>query len=91
LIRVHALERIVLIAHQDCAFYTERLHVSPGKIEAQQRQDMEAAMERIRSLARNVRVDGFFARRGPASAIRFESLDRSLPRESPRPQWAGWL
>ena len=30
LVQVHLLERVILIAHQDCAFYTERLHISPG-------------------------------------------------------------
>lgn len=75
LIRVHALERVVLIAHQDCAFYTERLHVSPQKIEAQQRQDMQTAIERIHSLARNLPVHAFFARKDPAGTIRFESLE----------------
>ena len=39
LIRAHDVQRVVLIAHQDCAFYSERLHVrcrggkcSSGKI-----------------------------------------------------------
>ena len=27
LVNVHDLERVVLIAHENCAFYTERLHV----------------------------------------------------------------
>jgi hypothetical protein len=88
LIRVHALERIILIAHQDCAFYVERLHVSPEKIEVQQRRDLETAVERIRSLARHVRVDRYLARKGPANTIQFESLNRSSLRESSRPQWA---
>ena len=43
LIKVHGLERVVLVAHQDCAFYTERLHVSPLKIETQQQEDMQTS------------------------------------------------
>ena len=31
LIEVHELRRVVLIAHQDCAFYTTRLEVSPSR------------------------------------------------------------
>ena len=88
LIRVHALERVVLIAHQDCAFYSERLHVAPQKIESQQQQDMQCAIERIHTLARKLPVDAFFARKGPAATIRFESLDRWLSKEEPRPELA---
>jgi hypothetical protein len=89
LIRVHALERLVLIAHQDCAFYTERLHVPPRKIEAQQRQDMQTATERIHSLARGLPVHAFFAWKGPAATIQFESLERWLSGEEPRRELAG--
>ena len=32
LIKVHGIERVVMIAHQDCAFYTERLRVSPFQL-----------------------------------------------------------
>ena len=32
LVQVHLLERVILIAHRDCAFYTERLHISPAQL-----------------------------------------------------------
>jgi hypothetical protein len=60
LIRAHNLERIVLIAHQDCAFYTEWLHVSPQQLETQQREDMQTAVRRVRLFARSLLVDAFF-------------------------------
>jgi hypothetical protein len=74
LIRVHDLQRIVLIAHQDCAFYSERLHVPSPRLESQQREDVQAAAERLRSLSRSVAVDGFFARKDLDGTVRFESL-----------------
>jgi hypothetical protein len=74
LIKVHGIERVVLIAHQDCAFYTERLHVSPLKLETQQREDMEAAIRRVRSVASNLLVDAFFARKHADGTIRFEPM-----------------
>lgn len=74
LVRVHGIERVVLIAHQDCAFYTERLHVSPLQIEAQQRDDLEAAVQRIRAVARGLTVESFFARKHADGTIRFESM-----------------
>lgn len=63
LIEVHRVERVVLIAHEDCAFYLQRLQVSPLQLESQQRGDMRKAVERVLSLGRSLRVDAFFARR----------------------------
>ena len=74
LIRVHDLERVVLIAHQDCAFYGERLHVPAPRLETRQREDMQAAAERLRSLSRSLAVEQFFARKQADGTVRFESL-----------------
>lgn len=63
LIDVHRVERVVLIAHEECAFYLQRLQVSPLQLESQQRDDMRKAVERVHSLGRSLRVDAFFARR----------------------------
>ena len=76
LIKVHGLERVVLVAHQGCAFYTERLRVAPAEMETQQREDMQAAIERVHSIAPRLLVDAFFARKHLDGAIRFESLAR---------------
>ena len=75
LVKAHGLERVVLIAHQDCAFYIHRLHVSPLALEARQREDMQTAAARVRSVAAGLKVDAFFARRCPDGTIRFESLE----------------
>ncbi len=40
LINVHRLQRVVLIAHEDCAFYTERLDASPLGLDKRQREDL---------------------------------------------------
>jgi hypothetical protein len=74
LIAVHGLERLVLIAHQDCAYYTGRLHVPAGQLETRQRTDLQAAAERVRALARGLRVEAFFARKGADGAVRFEAV-----------------
>jgi hypothetical protein len=72
LVNVHGIERVVLVAHQDCAFYTERLHVSPWQIETQQREDMQTAVQRVRSFAPGLLVEAFFARKHVDGTIRFE-------------------
>jgi hypothetical protein len=81
LIRVHGLERVVLVAHQDCAFYTERLHVAPDQLQARQWQDIQAAAERVRSFDRSLVVDAFFARKRPDGTIGFECWNPRLAHE----------
>jgi hypothetical protein len=73
LIRAHGLERIALIAHHNCAFYTHQLHVPPAELEVRQRDDLYAAAERIRSISRNLAIGIFFARKLPDGKVRFES------------------
>jgi hypothetical protein len=74
LIRVHDLQRLVLIAHQDCAFYTERLHVPAAQLMTRQVEDMQTAAEQLRSLSRNLIVERFFARKHADGVVHFESL-----------------
>ena len=74
LVKVHLLERVILIAHQDCAFYTERLHISLEQLEAQQCEDLRRASQRIESLFEHLRVSAYFARKLPDGQIEFESL-----------------
>jgi hypothetical protein len=75
LVEVHGLQRVVLIAHEDCAFYTERLHVSPLQLESQQMDDMKRAVSRVRSMSSMLRVEAFFARKGYDGKIQFEPID----------------
>jgi hypothetical protein len=75
LLRAHGIERVVLIAHQDCAFYLERRRLAAAELEAQQRDDLRIAAERIRTLARSLRIEAFFARKQVAGAVRFEPLE----------------
>src|SRR5262245_56949242 len=41
LFQVHSIERVVLIAHEGCAFYLQRLHVSPLQLQSQQHDDIK--------------------------------------------------
>ena len=62
LISVHGLRRVVLIAHQDCAFYSARLDVSPIDLVGRQHQDLAKAVERVRSMHHGLEVDAYLAR-----------------------------
>jgi hypothetical protein len=61
LIAVHKIERVVLIAHQSCAFYGHYLSVARDEIRARQDEDMRRAATRLRHLEQTLDVDGFFA------------------------------
>ena len=74
LIDTHALQRVVLIAHQNCGFYTKRLQISPLQVESRQREDLKKAIRRVQRLKRNLQTDAFFARLNHKSQIQFESI-----------------
>ncbi len=76
LVKAHGIERVVLVAHQGCAFYTEQLHVPPAQVEAQQREDIQTAAGRIRSIASGLLVDAFFARKQVDGTILFEPMEQ---------------
>lgn len=61
LISVHRLRRVVLIAHRDCAYYSECLRVLPARLLQQQLEDLAEAAERIRGLSSDLKVDAYFA------------------------------
>ena len=74
LVDVHGLERVVLIAHEGCAFYSERLRISPLQLETQQRDDMRKAVQRVRTLSKTLTINAFFARKHRHDRIQFESV-----------------
>lgn len=63
LVEAHELTRAVLIAHEDCAFYTQRLNVPALQLEAKQLEDLEKAASRVRGLAHGLTVTTWFARK----------------------------
>src|SRR5262249_6689751 len=63
LVRVHELERIILITHYGCAHYTERLRQTPRECLVAQTTDVQAAALALRRLYPAMRVDAFLAMR----------------------------
>ncbi len=72
LVEVHRLERIVLIAHQDCAFYTTRLGLHDRRLELLQRADLVRAAAYVRRVTGVETVEAWFARR-LGEQVRFEA------------------
>ncbi|MCE9552374.1 MAG: hypothetical protein K8T91_03230 [Planctomycetes bacterium] len=75
LIVAHKLRRVVLIAHQDCAYYTQRLGVPPAQLERQQRDDLQKAIQRVSTLGPKLLVEAFFARKTHQNRVRFEKCE----------------
>ncbi|MGE5193295.1 MAG: hypothetical protein ACM3U2_12440, partial [Deltaproteobacteria bacterium] len=63
LIEVHEIRRVVLIAHEGCAYYTQWLHVPPTQLEARQREDLVKAIRHVKRFGIDIAVDAYFARR----------------------------
>jgi Putative carbonic anhydrase len=61
LAEVHGLERVVLVAHSGCAFYSERLHVASIDLRARQVEDLEKAAAKVREIDGRLRVEAYFA------------------------------
>ncbi len=74
LVKVHGLERIVLIAHENCAFYTQRLGLEDRRLELVQRADLVRAAAYARRVTGLDLVQGYFARIA-GERIRFESVE----------------
>jgi carbonic anhydrase len=63
LVDAHGTRRIVLIAHQDCAWYRARLNdVSAETLRAKQIADLRRAASWLRSRFEGITVQPFFAR-----------------------------
>jgi hypothetical protein len=63
LVRVHELERVVLITHFACAFYAELLPLDPYQMLGFQVADVRRALERITTWFPHLEVEGYLAMR----------------------------
>jgi hypothetical protein len=77
LIRAHELQTVVLIAHECCAYYQQRLGIAAAAIESEQRDDLDKAAWAVRRKGEDLEIRGYFARRAGAT-IRFEPVALSL-------------
>ena len=61
LVRVHELERVILIAHYGCAFYRELLHQEPDACLPTQTTDLHAAARNLSSGFPGLQVETYLA------------------------------
>ena len=63
LIRGHRIKRVVLLAHEGCGFYRERMrHVAQEHVAARQREDLARAAAWLRLTHAELSVDLYYAR-----------------------------
>lgn len=62
LVDVHGLQRIILIAHHGCAFYTARLGLEDPRRELVQRADLVRAAAFVHQVTGLNKIEGYFAR-----------------------------
>ncbi|MCB9848977.1 MAG: hypothetical protein H6814_11245 [Phycisphaeraceae bacterium] len=61
LIENHEIDRVVLIAHEGCAYYTIKLGVDLGALRWRQEDDLRLVVDRIRDVKPGLRVEAYFA------------------------------
>jgi hypothetical protein len=73
LVDAHGLERVILIQHEGCAFYSRRLGVQPERMGALQRADLVRAAFQIRRVSNELDIRAYFAMRSERG-VRFEAV-----------------
>jgi len=73
LVGVHKLKRVVLIAHQGCAFYATRLSLTEPRLELVQRADLVRAAAFVHRVTGLDAIEAYFARLADGK-IQFEQV-----------------
>ena len=73
LVEVHGLKRMVLIAHEGCAYYATRLALKEPRLELVQRADLVRAAAYVHRVTGLESIEGYFARI-VEGRIRFEAV-----------------
>lgn len=74
LVDAHGLKRIVLVAHEACAFYASRLDLKDRRLELVQRADLVRAAAVVRRVTAIDAVEAYFARLAD-DRVRFERVE----------------
>ena len=77
LCHVHKLERLIMIAHEGCAFYLEWLKIKPEEFAARQMDDIKRAATRVSQSQPSLKLEAYVARRQEAQ-IWFEPIPIAL-------------
>jgi len=62
LVEAHGLDRVILIAHQSCAFYGARLHLAESRFKLMQEADLVRAAAFVHQVTKVDNIEAYFAR-----------------------------
>jgi hypothetical protein len=74
LVEVHRLKRVVLIAHQGCAFYSTRIGLKEPRLELVQRADLVRAAAYVHQVTSLDNIEAYFARHVEGK-VQFERVE----------------
>lgn len=74
LVEVHKLKKVILIAHQACAFYSNRLELKEPRLELLQKADLVRAAAYVHRVTGLDNIEAYFARL-VENSIQFERVD----------------
>lgn len=74
LVEAHGLQRVILIAHEGCAFYSARLSLQNRRRELVQKADLVRATAVVQSVTGIDKIDAYFARL-VGNRLRFEPVE----------------
>lgn len=72
LAQVHDVKTVVLIAHANCAYYLKRLSIPAGRLELEQREDLQKATATVQRLMPGADVKRYLAQLA-GEEIRFDA------------------
>lgn len=74
LVEVHRLKRVVLLAHESCAFYVTRLEMKEPRMELLQKADLVRAAAVVHRVTGLEAIEGYFARM-VEGRVKFERVE----------------
>lgn len=74
LVEVHKLKKVILIAHQSCAFYSTRLELREPRLELLQKADLVRAAAYVHRVTGLDAIEAYFARL-VEGRVRFERVE----------------
>jgi hypothetical protein len=78
LVERHNLKRVIAIAHEDCAWYSEERFVPPflqkfgvRSLKERQREDLREIVQALRRLGLPITIEAYYAEKSPDGKVRF--------------------
>ena len=61
LVTALGISRILIVAHEDCLFYQQRLNISPFELRKRQTEDLGKAARRLKGISGTLQIEAYLA------------------------------